>query len=306
MSQPIRLTVIFATALFVMGPRPASALQIVAPVAGITLAPGASVTVRVVPEAGEQIATVAIGIGTESVDGTVLASPAGAFEATVIVPKPAVGPNFIVAVATLVGGGIAFDFIDVLVEPGPLRSLILSSIPTMGRVGQVVQLFVKGVFEDGVIRTLTLPETGTTYSTSNDTVLGMHASGLIQARRKGFAEIRVTNRGKTTSAEVGVAVPDPPDNGIPVPDPGADQIVAPKTLVTLSAAGSHDPDGDALQYHWQQEGGRIVTLRGSESAQTIFTAPRVDAEEVLTFSLVVGDTKGAKSFPATVNITVRP
>jgi hypothetical protein len=47
-------------------------------------------------------------------------------------------------------------------------------------------------------------------------------------------------------------------------------------------------------------------VRDPEAAQTVFVSPRVDAEMILEFSLVVSDNKGATSFPTTVRITVRP
>jgi hypothetical protein len=267
--------------------------------------PGATITVRVAPSAGEQLTGVAVGIGDTSVDATPSATVPNAYEAEVTVPRTAVGPIFIVAYGTLVAG-VAMDFVDIDVNPGPLSALMFSVPPTMGFIGQVRQLEVKGRFADGIVRILTLPEKGTTYSSSNDAILGVNADGLIQARQRGFAEIRVSNRGKTTAAAVNVVVPDPPDNHIPVPDPGPDQIVAPQTLVTLSGAASHDADGGPLTYHWEQESGRIVLLRDPEAAQTVFVSPRVDAEMILEFSLVVSDNKGATSFPTTVRITVRP
>jgi chitinase len=122
----------------------------------------------------------------------------------------------------------------------------------------------------------------------------------------------VTNRGVQAAATVAVQVPDPltspltPINHIPVPDTGPDRIVAPEQVILLSAAGSHDPDGDALEYRWEQQSGEAIVLRDDDTVEASFISPHVDSDEVLEFTLVVIDPKGATSFPATVRITVRP
>jgi hypothetical protein len=284
---------------------PAVAMQIVAPTAGATLTPGAPVVVRVAADPAEQLTHVAVTMGAD----TVIATPLSAgtmFEATLVVPQPAVGPAFIIAVGSRASGRAAMDFIAVTVDPGPLRSLSITAPSALRRIGDVFQVKVEGLFHDSVRRDLTLPERGTTYSTSNDTVLGVHSSGLIQARRRGAAELTVTNRGSTSTTVVYVTAPDPPDNLIPVPDPGPDRTVTSESIVTLSAAASRDPDGSPLKYRWRQESGRIVTLTVTNAVDLRFIAPRVAAPQELTFSLVVGDDRGATSFPAVVRVTVQP
>jgi hypothetical protein len=285
---------------------PAAAVQIVAPAAGTTLAPGATLTVRVVPSPGEQLTAVAVGMGDAGTDATASTTVTGAFEAQITVPVKAVGPAFIVAYATLASGSTGMDYLEVTVEPGAVKQLRLSAPPVLSTVGAVRQLDVSGLFTDGVERRLTLPDTGTTYESSDQAVLGIHPSGLIQARATGTAAVRATNRGQSVTAVVRVSIPDPPPNHIPTADPGGDQVVAPKTLVRLSGAGSRDPDGDPLTYRWEQDSGRIVVLQSPLAADTVFVAPRLDTEEVLEFSLVVTDSKGASTFPAIVRVTVRP
>jgi hypothetical protein len=101
-------------------------------------------------------------------------------------------------------------------------------------------------------------------------------------------------------------VPSPPDNNIPIPNAGPDQQAASETLVDLTGAGSADPDGDAMQYRWEQESGPMVLLRDADSATPYFVSPRVDGESLLEFSLTVTDSKGAMSFPDMVRVTVSP
>ena len=290
---------------FLTVPTAAAAVQIVSPTPGTTVQPGANVTVRVVVNPADQITDLAVAMGDQSVVAKP-GGPAGTFEATLVVPAPLVGPEFIVAVGSSSTGQRRLDFVAVIVDPGPLRSLRVAAPERLIRVGQVEQLTVHGLFADGITRDLTLPERGTTYATSNDSVLGVHATGLVQARQTGLAEITVTSRGQTGTAVVTVSLPPPPGNTIPVANPGPDQTVAAETVVTLSAAASTDADGDPLRYHWQQESGRIVTLTDTQSVQLKFVAPRIGAPEVLTFSLVVNDSKGATTFPVVVKVTVQP
>jgi hypothetical protein len=277
----------------------------VAPLSGVTLTPGATIMVRVAPGPGEQLSTVTVTMGVESVTATPV-SGGTMFEAKLVVPQPAVGPAFIVAVGWLASGRAAMDFIAVTVDPGPLRSLFIAAPSALTQIGDVFQVKVQGLFDDSVRRDLTLPERGSTYSSSDATVLGVHPNGLIQARKRGAAELIVTNRGKTASRLVFVTAPDPPNNQIPIPNPGPGQTVTSESIVTLSAAASHDPDGHPLTYRWQQESGRIVTLTVTDGVDLRFIAPRAAATEVLTFSLVVSDDKGATSFPAVVQVTVQP
>jgi len=304
MTKLISILVCGAALLFTS---PLHAVDITAPTSGTTFAPGATVNIRVTPSSGEQITEVSVTVpGGIATDASPSVTVAGAFEAQITVPTPLVGPVMILAYAKLADGTSAIDFVDVNVEPGAVTRLTLSAPPTMGTVGKIFQLQVKALFADGITRDVTLPERGTAYLSSNEAVLGIHPTGLIQARTNGVAVITATNRGKSVTQIVQVTVPNPPSNRIPIADAGADQTVAPNTLVTLSAANSSDPDGDPLTYHWEQTGGRIVLLRTPDLVQPVFVSPRVDTQEVLEFSLVVSDNKGATTFPAIVRVTVAP
>jgi hypothetical protein len=285
----------------------AQAATLVAPASGTVLRPGATVTTRVSPSAGEQITAAAFLIsGSEPVDAVASTTVAGAFEAQLTVPKYLVGPALIFTDARLSDGTERLDFVEITVEPGSVKQLTLAGPGALASVGQIEQLQVDGLFTDGITRRLTSPAAGTTYQSSNDAVLGIHGTGLIQARTAGFAIVTATNRGQSVSQIVQVTVPNPPVNHIPIANPGADQAVGTETLVTLSGIGSSDPDGDPLTYEWNQESGPPVILRSPQSAQTIFTSPRVDTATVLMFSLVVSDNKGATTFPAIVKVTVDP
>jgi hypothetical protein len=278
----------------------ASAVEIVSPAAGTRVRSGATVTVQAAPSPGEQLETVVFVTGEGSVPGGT------GLSARVKIPDGAVGPELVAVVATLVGGGQTMSFVELDADPGPLGRLLVSVPRALTIVGELALVDVKGAFDDGVIRDLSGSDRGSTYASSDGTVLAVSPLGLIQARKRGTAEVRVSNRGRTATASVYVAVPDPPDNRTPVPDPGPDLVVGPETMVRLSAAGSRDPDGDELRYRWNQRQGPYVFLWDPDTATPHFVSPKVSAEAVIELSLVVVDAKGATSFPVTVRVTVRP
>lgn len=79
----------------------------------------------------------------------------------------------------------------------------------------------------------------------------------------------------------------------PIADAGGNKNAGEATTVTLSAAASSDPDGDALTYLWTQTAGPAVTLSGANSAAPSFTAPFVGSGgAALQFKLVVTDPYG--------------
>ena len=82
----------------------------------------------------------------------------------------------------------------------------------------------------------------------------------------------------------GASLPNQP----PVADAGPDQTVDENTLVTLSGSGT-DPDGTIMVINWLQTSGMEVLLFDAETANPYFTAPQVDANEVLVFELTVAD-----------------
>jgi hypothetical protein len=298
---------ILGAALVSAAASPARAIEIVAPAPGTVVQPGAVVAIRVAPSSGQTIVALHAAVeAAEVAAGSPAAGAPGAFEASVRIPREAVGPTFVVALAELDDGGVSLAMLELETDPGRLRSLLVSAPPVLRRVGEVATLAVKGVFEDGVVRDLTDPALGTTYATSDPSVLGVHPSGLVQARRRGTADLTVENRRVRRVVRVQVAVPDPPDNAIPVPNPGADRTVEPETLVQLDGSASTDADGDALRYRWSQTSGRHVTLFDDDTATPTFIAPFVEPGEVsvLEFALVVIDARGATSLPATLRVTV--
>lgn len=80
------------------------------------------------------------------------------------------------------------------------------------------------------------------------------------------------------------------------------ELAVPGAVLTLSAAGSTDVNGDALTYRWEQVGGEPLQLVTSTKTELVVTAPARATE--LVFRLVVSDGKLA-SMPAERRVVIR-
>jgi len=91
----------------------------------------------------------------------------------------------------------------------------------------------------------------------------------------------------------------------PIASAGSDQTVKQRSLVTLDASASYDPQGGALSYQWQQIAGSAVLLNSSTSASPSFEAPGIKGGESVTlvFEVTVREPDGAIATD-TVSITL--
>ena len=96
-------------------------------------------------------------------------------------------------------------------------------------------------------------------------------------------------------------------NRPPSADAGADRLVQPGDIVILNGTAS-DRDGDHLTYRWSHDSALNITL--ADTATTLspsFTAPQVDSNTTITFTLTATDTHNATSSDRmTVTITDMP
>jgi hypothetical protein len=76
-------------------------------------------------------------------------------------------------------------------------------------------------------------------------------------------------------------------NNIPIANAGSNQEVNELSVVSLNGSASSDPDGDPVNYKWTAPVG--IVLSSSTAAKPTFTAPEVQNDMQLTFSLVVND-----------------
>jgi len=246
------------------------------------------------------------------------------FGGELIVPRTAIGPTRLLAVADVSRGRLeaksVFDEIIVQVEPdAELTSidfeteepLVLgrrgqeASYGQVDSLGKVFDLPVIGHFSDGVIRPLISPATGTSYVSSNEKVLKVIPGGLLQVTGNGRTKVTVTNRGKQASLDVAVEVNDEP-NEPPIADAGSNRTVKSGTKVELRGLKSRDPEGEALFYAWTQVRGAKVALLDLNMPTASFLAPHVSEPRLYRFKLRVTDKKGADSLPAFVDVTVVP
>ncbi len=246
------------------------------------------------------------------------------FGGTLNVPKDAIGPMRLLAVAEISRGrlGTRTVFDEVIVKVEPEAALQTIDFETdkplqLGRTGQssafghvdslgkVFELPVVGEFADGVVRPLASPAGGTSYQSSNPAVIKVLNGGMLQIVGNGKAIVTVKNRGKQASLDVNVTVNDEP-NEPPVADAGKNKMVKAGTKVKLSGLNSRDPEGEALYYSWSQIRGSKVPLLDVNGPEASFQAPHVSELRTYRFKLRVTDKKGADSLPAFVDVVVEP
>jgi hypothetical protein len=207
-----------------------------------------------------------------------------------------------------------FDEVLVTVEPAATLTSIEFAVEKPWRldtIGQRVVVPAVGQFADGVLRPLTSPKAGTTYRSSDESVVQVDAAGVIHVMGNGKARITVENRGTSGVVEVHVDA-DAAENRAPIARIASELHVKTGSLVVLDGLRSSDPDGDPLRYSWKQMRGHRVTLSNVNEAKATFVAPPVSEPKSFQFALTVMDmtgpdrVKGAESLPAIITVLVRP
>ncbi len=94
-------------------------------------------------------------------------------------------------------------------------------------------------------------------------------------------------------------------NHAPVANAGGPQTIQEKTIATLDATNSFDPDGDPLTFIWSQITGPAAVMDLTDPSRPRIIAPDITALTQLTYSLVVSD-GFLNSAPSTVVVTIKP
>ena len=103
--------------------------------------------------------------------------------------------------------------------------------------------------------------------------------------------------GWSACKDINIAVANQP----PEANAGPDQTAVEGDTVTLSGAGSSDPDDNIVSYSWSQTNGPAAALTDANLTDAFFTAPDVDTDGVaLTFQLTVRDNNGLQGFDSCV------
>ena len=240
------------------------------------------------------------------------------FSGTVLIPADALGTMRLLAVGEVTRGRLAgyedFDEVLVTVEPAATLTSIEFAVEKPWRldtIGQRVVVPAVGQFADGILRPLTSPKAGSTYRSSDESVVQVDAAGIVHVMGNGKARITVEHGGKSGVVEVSVDA-DAAENRAPIARTASELQVKTGSLVVLDGLRSSDPDGDSLRYSWRQIRGHRVTLSNANEARATFVAPPVSEPKSFQFTLTVMDmagpdrVKGAESLPAIITVLVRP
>ncbi|HEY3197214.1 MAG TPA: hypothetical protein VGJ57_04305 [Nitrospirales bacterium] len=292
-------------------------IQITAPAKNAAFKPGTSIKIEISIPPGLPVAKVTYTLLEEdrALEDKVEPPPSSTsevapFEAELPIPQDAVGPYRLLAVAQVRerrGFYVLFDETSLSIVPDvPLQALRSESpVRFTKTIGEVQILAIRGLYADRVVRDLTSSATGTSYRSSDPSIVRVNADGRAQALGEGTAEITARNQGKEDRIRAIVAVRNT-ENRPPVAHAGPDQTVKQGSRVRLDAIESADPEGENPFYYWSQVNGLPVDLVEPLSLRPYFTAPVVLRPHVLRFRLIVKDKEEAESFPAYVNVTVVP
>ncbi len=126
---------------------------------------------------------------------------------------------------------------------------------------------------------------------------------LVSSTSEVIFELTVENEAGLTATDritVNVLPPEPPIANIS----DDDQIVIEDTPVILNGSQSMD-DLQIISFHWEQTSGPTMALIGADESVAKFTAPEVEADIPLEFTLTVTDSNNLQA-EATAQVLIRP
>ncbi|MCP3166532.1 tandem-95 repeat protein [Myxococcus sp. QH3KD-4-1] len=224
--------------------------------------------------------------------------------ATFTAPETATGETLTFLLTVSDGSSTASDTVNVQVNAVNRAPAVTASDVTADE-RSTVSLIAQGTDLDGDTLTYAWTQlTGTPVTLANaDSATADFDAGDVDADEE--LTFRVTVSDGTVEATQDVTVTLRNVNRAPTANAGAAASAVSGTTVTLDGSASSDADGTALSYTWTQVSGPSVALSNATSAQPTFTAPSVQAQRDLVFSLVVSDGV-ASSAASLVVITINP
>jgi len=197
----------------------ACALEITYPTEGETLTAGSQLTIIVKPALGEKWETVLLGIYPMSYDSikneysytlTIPKNLSGYITDTIVIAADGTGkvvelkrnffvqmPPDVVLQGIVAGSNIVSGSTLVL-----LRKMPEGSSPTDIENYEKAELSVTGIYSDGVNRGLTSSASGTTYSSSDETIVKVNSEGKVTAQGIGRAKITVRNGNYSATVDI--------------------------------------------------------------------------------------------------------
>ena len=141
------------------------------------------------------------------------------------------------------------------------------------------------------------PDGGTIAATLDQTRRGMVGPGSALKVSGGAITDESGNRIEPVTVPITLTA-----NLPPTVDAGPDRTIPEGDGVTLNGTAT-DPDGDPLTYRWSHDSAPAINLSNATAPSTAFTAPEVDADTVVIFTLTADDGRGVSSTD-TVSVTI--
>ena len=146
---------------------------------------------------------------------------------------------------------------------------------------------------------------GDKFRIANGTHLALRADQTVAQGQYNVTIKSTGSFGVGNSRIVGITVGEdvvPQTNNPPSVEAGPAQAIPEGSKVRLNGSAT-DPDGDQLTYSWSHDSTRDISLANADSLSPTFTAPRVDSDTTITFTLNVTD--GTVYVHDTVTVTFR-
>ena len=260
--------------------------------------PGQVVNVGVDPVGGQNILSACV---VSSGGSLHLLTPQ--FEEEYTVPQEAYGRIILSAGAIIDGSTLGKALGDTLLAyavPETLMVSVLASVDsisvfpkqmTLGNTGSIGQLYVSGVFSDGVIRKVGEFPGAVSFSSDNPGFASVNEMGIVQALGQGSAIVTVIFDGH--QKEIPITVLDGPAvNNLPHANAGGIYSFCANEPLLLDGSNSYDYDtarGDALSYFWDYDRDGLADATGPTVSYT------VDIDHPKVVILTVQDSFGEES-----------